>query len=191
MAIVELDNVPSRRPRRGDPVIIVGLAGAIAIFALAMWATAPQPVTSPAPIAPAAAVPSAAPSTTANTSIATGPILITALSVTGDPVALSPGGGSAAVVSPSGAPSVVLYGVRTLVLPPWVNGVDMYEVPDRLTNENLIWTLRNVVHIRGGTGLASVEGPAVITWTENGFQYWMVSPTRSTDELVEIANGLR
>jgi len=190
LAIVELDNVPSRQPRRGDPAIIVGLAGAIAVFALALWATAPQPVTSPAPV-PAAAVPSAAPSVSGSTWVTTGPILISALSVTGDLVALSPDGGSAAVVSPSGVPSVVLHGVRTLVLPPWVNGVDMFEVPDRLTNENLIWTLRNVVHIRGGTGLASVEGPAVITWTENGFQYWMISPTRSTDELVELANGLK
>lgn len=187
MAIVDLDNVPSRRRRRGDPVAIGGLAGAILAFALAMWMTAPHP----AP--PVAARPTASPSIVQGTATSGGPITTTALTVTGDPVSvlLNPGTAVAVTVIPPGGPIIGLQTTRTLVLPPWANGVDLFQVPDRLTNENLIWTLRNVVHIRGGTGLSSVEGPAVITWTENGFQYWMVSPTRSTDELVDIANGLK
>jgi hypothetical protein len=178
MAIIDLDGVPSSRRRRGDPALIVALACATAVFALAMWASAPHPTT------PAATIPTAVPSVAVSSAISAGPILITALSVTGDPVSSSAGGGL-------GSPGVWAPGARTLVLPPWANGVDLFEVPDRLTNENLLWTLRNVVHIRGGTGLASAEGPSVITWTENGFQYWMVSPTQSTDQLVEIADGLR
>lgn len=165
MAIIDLDGVASRRRRRGEPAVIVGLAGAIAVFALAIWVTAPHPPT------PTATAPSVAPSVAATSAMSAGPITITAISVS-DPVVVGPAG-------------------RTLVLPPWASGVDLFELPDRLTNENLLWTLRNVVHIRGGTGLASAEGPSVITWTENGLQYWMVSPTRSTADLVEIADGLR
>jgi len=72
-----------------------------------------------------------------------------------------------------------------------MDNVDLFLVPERITNENLIWTLRSIVRIRGGVGIASVEGPSIVTWTEKGFQYWMVSPTRTTDELIKIANDLR
>lgn len=64
-------------------------------------------------------------------------------------------------------------------------------MPDRLANEAAPRTLRGVVVIRGTPGAASVEGPAVISWTENGIAYWLASPTRSTAELIQIADDLK
>jgi hypothetical protein len=69
--------------------------------------------------------------------------------------------------------------------------VELAFMPDRLANEAAPSTLRSVVVIRGSPGVASVEGPAVISWTENGIAYWMASPTRSIDDLIDIANQLR
>ena len=48
-----------------------------------------------------------------------------------------------------------------------------------------------VVTVRGVPGVASVEGPAVVAWTERGIAYWLQSPTRSTEELIAIADELR
>jgi len=93
--------------------------------------------------------------------------------------------------TPPSALTTALPPARPLTLPANADNVDLFLVPERITNENLIWTLRNIVRIRGGVGIASVEGPSIVTWTEKGFQYWMVSPTRTTDELIKIADDLR
>jgi hypothetical protein len=166
MAIVDLDSGSSRGRRAGDGAVIAALGGAIAVFALALWLSAPHPTAVPIASSPQ---PSAVPITTAicsrNGAACTPPLLLVA----------------------SFPPPV-----RPLALPPGqMDGVDLFLLPERITNENLIWTLRSVVVIRGGQGLASVEGPAVVTWTEKGFQYWMISSTRTTDELIKIADDLR
>jgi hypothetical protein len=80
--------------------------------------------------------------------------------------------------------------LRPLLLPTR-SDVDLAFMPDRLANEAPSWTLRSVVVIRGAPGVASVEGPAVIAWTENGIAYWMTSPTRTTSDLIDIANQLK
>jgi hypothetical protein len=80
--------------------------------------------------------------------------------------------------------------LKPLVLAPRPD-VELAFMPDRLANEAAPWTLRDVVAIRGAPGVASVEGPAMISWTENGIAYWMVSLTRSIDDLIDIANQLR
>jgi hypothetical protein len=81
--------------------------------------------------------------------------------------------------------------LRPLQLPARYTGVDLAALPDRLANEAPLWTLRSVVVVRGTPGMASVEGPAMIAWTENGIAYSLRSPTRSTTELIAIADELR
>jgi hypothetical protein len=165
MAIVDLDKGMSRRPRRGDGALIAALGGAILIFAVAMWTSAPHPTVTP--VAP----PRSSQDVSSITTISRSGVLVT----TPNPSTLRNAGPVP----------------RPLALPSGLDSVDLFLVPERITNENLIWTMRSVVQIRGGIGLASIEGPSIVTWTEKGFQYWMVSPTRTTDELIKIADDLR
>gem|GEM_PF-4321823 len=165
MAIVDLDKGTSPQPGRRDAVLIVGLGGAILVFAAANWLSAPHPTTtSPAFPQSSAAIASSA--------------------ISRSSIVLVP-------ATPPSARSTVYPPARPLALPAHMDNVDLFLVPERITNENLIWTLRSIVRIRGGVGIASVEGPSIVTWTEKGFQYWMVSPTRTTDELIKIADDLR
>ena len=163
MAIVDLDKVTSRQPGRSDRALIVGLGGAILIFAAAMWLNAPHPATASA----------TAPQPSSD-------ISITTTSRSG-----------AVVTTPASPGQTARASARPLVLPANLENVDLFLDPERITNENLIWTLRSVVGIRGGVGLASIEGPSIVTWTEKGFQYWMISSTRTTDDLIKIADALR
>ena len=165
MAIVDLDKGTSRQPQRGDRALIVGLGGAILVFAAAIWLSAPHPRTTSTTFPQSAAA--AASSAISQSSI----VLVPA--------------------TPPSALPTVFPPARPLALPANTDSVDLFLVPERITNENLIWTLRSVVRIRGGVGIASVEGPSIVTWTEKGFQYWMISPTRTTDELIKIANDLK
>ena len=82
---------------------------------------------------------------------------------------------------------VILHALR---LPPGVASVDLEWMPERLTNEASPSSLRDVITVRGVPGLASVEAPAVISWTEAGLVYWLISPTRSTIELIRLADDL-
>lgn len=167
MAIVDLDKGPSRRPPRGDRAVIAALGGAVALFGLAMWLGAPDPAAGPNAARPSPTQSAVdAPATTVIQSRATAPFV---------------GARDAGAIAAG----------RPLALPAGSDNVDLFLVPERITNENLIWTMRSVVRIRGGVGLASVEGPAIVTWTEKGFQYWLVSPTRTTDELIKMADDLR
>ena len=111
------------------------------------------------------------------------------------PAAVAPASGSAAPgadgtsTSSANVPrGVVMY---PLVLPQRIDGVDLAAMPDRLANEAAPASWRRVVIVRGVPGVASVEGPAVVAWTENGIAYWLASPTRSTEDLIQIANDLR
>lgn len=81
--------------------------------------------------------------------------------------------------------------LRPLALPESIDDIELAFMPDRLANEAAPWTLRAVVTVRGLAGVASVEGPAVISWTESGIAYQLASATRTTGELVAIADGLR
>ena len=164
MAIVDLDKGTSPQPQRRDAVLIAGLGGAILAFAAATWLSAPHPTT-------ASIVARQSPAAVAISAISRSSIV---------PLPAQPNALPTVYPSP-----------RPLALPANIDSVDLFLVPERITNENLIWTLRSIVRIRGGVGIASVEGPSIVTWTEKGFQYWMVSPTRTTDELIKIADDLR
>ena len=72
-----------------------------------------------------------------------------------------------------------------------MDGVDLGAMPDRLANEAAPAGWQRVVTVRGIPGVASVSGPAVIAWTEGGIAYWLTSPTKTIDELIQIASDLR
>jgi hypothetical protein len=165
LAIVDLDKGTSRQPQRRDGVLIVGLGGAILVFAAAIWLSAPHRATRSSTVPQSSAA-----------------------------VAASAISRSSIVFVPATPPSAILPiypPARPLALPANLDSVDLFLIPERITNENLIWTLRSIVRIRGSVGIASVEAPSIITWTEKGFQYWMISSTRTTDELIKIADDLR
>ncbi len=61
-------------------------------------------------------------------------------------------------------------------------------MPDRFLNEVGPAALREAVRVRGTLGIASVERPAVIMWTERGVTYWLTSATRTTDDLIRLAD---
>jgi len=81
--------------------------------------------------------------------------------------------------------------LHPLALPQKLDGVDLGAMPDRLANEAAPAAWQRVITVRGIAGVASVAGPSVIAWTEGGIAYWLTSPTRTTDELIQIANELR
>ena len=81
--------------------------------------------------------------------------------------------------------------LHPLALPPDAKNVDLGLLPERLANEAAPFEWRRVITVRGYAGVASVEGPAVISWSEKGILYWLSSPTRSTDELIKIADDMR
>jgi hypothetical protein len=79
----------------------------------------------------------------------------------------------------------------TLVLPQGVIDVELSAFPDWLANEPPAASLRAVVAIRGTMGIASVEGPTVVNWTERGISYRLESVARTVPELVVLADSLR
>lgn len=105
----------------------------------------------------------------------------------------------AAISAPVPAPDVLIPTgpvprgavMHPLVLPPTIANVDLAAMPDRLANEAAPSSWRRVITVRGIPGVASVDGPAVVAWTENGIAYWLQSPTRTTEELIVIADELR
>lgn len=92
-------------------------------------------------------------------------------------------------------PTGALIAPRTLVsalaLPLGVTDVELSAFPDWLANESPPASLRAAVAIRGTTGIASVEGVAVVNWTEAGVSYHLVSTERSVAQLVTLASTLR
>jgi len=81
--------------------------------------------------------------------------------------------------------------LHPLALPQKLDGVDLGAMPDRLANEAAPAAWQRVITVRGVPGVASITGPSVVAWTEAGIAYWLTSPTRTTDELIQIANELR
>lgn len=104
---------------------------------------------------------------------------------------------SAAVPVPLAAATILLrtpvvdVPSRALVLPPGVPDVELSVMPDRFVNEPPPASFRLLVIIRGIPGLASVEGPASVTWTEDGLSYRLASPVRTLAQLIDLASALR
>ncbi len=81
--------------------------------------------------------------------------------------------------------------LHPLALPPDVKNVDVGLLPERLANEAAPYQWRRVITVRGIPGVASDEGIAFISWSERGIVYWISSPTRTTEELIKIADDMR
>jgi hypothetical protein len=85
--------------------------------------------------------------------------------------------------------------VPALVLPAGTTDVVLFTFPDRLANEAPPPFLTTVVDVRATQGLAYVPNHggdiAMVTWTEHGTAYWLLSKTRDVYDLVRIANTLR
>jgi hypothetical protein len=83
----------------------------------------------------------------------------------------------------------------TLSLPADTIGVQLQVFPDWLANEQLPPMQFVPVRVRAGSGLA-VEAarpgdPRIVTWTERGAVYWLLSDSWGLDALVRLANTLR
>ena len=82
-----------------------------------------------------------------------------------------------------------------LCLPPNTAGVLLSWIPDRLANEALPPLPFVPVRVRSVSGLA-VEGPRqgdyrMLTWSESGNVYWLVSDHGDVADLVRLADSLR
>jgi hypothetical protein len=82
-----------------------------------------------------------------------------------------------------------------LSLPPNTTGVLLSWIPDRLANEALPPLPFVPVRVRAVPGLA-VEGPRegdfrMLTWSERGNVYWLVSNHGDIADLVRLADSLR
>ena len=96
-----------------------------------------------------------------------------------------------ATPTPTGALLAPRPQLSALALPSSVTDVELSAFPDWLANEPPPATLRAVVAVRGTMGIASVEGPTVVNWTEHGISYRLESADRSVLELVVLADSLR
>jgi hypothetical protein len=90
-------------------------------------------------------------------------------------------------------PATVLF--RTLSLPPNTTDVQFQVFPDWLANEQLPPAQYTRVRVRSGSGLA-VEAvrpgdQRIVTWTEGGTVYWLISDRRDIPDLVRLADSLR
>jgi len=84
---------------------------------------------------------------------------------------------------------------HSLSLPPNTTDVLLSFIPDRLANEALPALPFVPVRVRAVPGLAvEARRPGdyqMVTWTEGGNVYWLVSDRRGIDDLVRLADSLR
>ena len=108
--------------------------------------------------------------------------------------ASEPAPSPAPTATPTPRPTGALIAPRAqpaLALPADISDVELSAFPDWLANEPPAASLRAVVAIRGTMGIASVEGPTVVNWTERGISYRLESVARTVPELVVLADSLR
>jgi hypothetical protein len=84
---------------------------------------------------------------------------------------------------------------QSLSLPPNTSDVLLSWIPERLTNEAFPPLQFVPVRVRAAAGLA-FAGPRpgdyrMVTWTEGGNAYWLVSDSREIADLVRLADTLR
>jgi len=101
------------------------------------------------------------------------------------------GDGESAFVAPAGP----VWDPLHLSLPSNSTGVLLSWIPDRLANEALPPLPFVPVRVRAGAGLA-VEGLRagdfrMVTWSEHGNVYWLVSDHGDVADLVRLADSLR
>jgi hypothetical protein len=82
-----------------------------------------------------------------------------------------------------------------LSLPPNTADVLLSSIPDRLANEALPALAFVPVRVRAASGLAvEARRPGdyqMVTWTEGGNVYWLVSDRRDVVDLLRLADSLR
>ena len=99
-------------------------------------------------------------------------------------------------MSRGGGPTpLVIAFPATLSLPANTTDVQLQVFPDWLANEQLPPLQYVPVRVRAGSGLA-VEAarpgdPRILTWTERGAVYWLLSDSWGLDDLVRLADTLR
>ena len=114
-----------------------------------------------------------------------------------DAPAVTQGSGESAVmmIFDRGGTHVIAPPVGSLSLPPNTTGVLLSYIPDRLANEALPALPFIPVRVRAVSGLAvEARRPGdyqMVTWTESGNTYWLVSDSRDVADLLRIANSLR
>ena len=114
-----------------------------------------------------------------------------------DAPAVTQGSGESAVmmIFDRGGTYVIAPPVGSLSLPPNTTGVLLSYIPDRLANEALPALPFIPVRVRAVSGLAvEARRPGdyqMVTWTESGNTYWLVSDSRDVADLLRIANSLR
>ena len=83
----------------------------------------------------------------------------------------------------------------TLSLPPNTTDVQLEVFPDWLANEQLPPAQYTPVRVRAVSGLAVEAGrpgdQRIVTWTELGTVYWLLSDRRDIPDLVRLADSLR
>ena len=98
-------------------------------------------------------------------------------------------------LTPRDGPAATAPRVPELALPAGSTDVVLFTFPDRIANEAPPPFLTTVVHVRSTQGLAYIPAHggdiSMITWTEHGTDYWLISKTRDIFELVRLANTLR
>lgn len=78
-----------------------------------------------------------------------------------------------------------------LALPAAARDVELAWLPDRLVNESPRASLQVSVRVRGTLGIASIDAPWMVVWTERGVSYQLSSSERGPDDLVRVAAALR
>jgi hypothetical protein len=82
-----------------------------------------------------------------------------------------------------------------LSLPPNVDDIALIVFPDRLANEALPQMTFYPVQVRAVVGLgvdpARPGDQWMLTWTEQGTAYWLVSDRRSIADLIRLADSMR
>ena len=95
------------------------------------------------------------------------------------------------MVPPAASIAAAVALTRRLALPLGVVDADLSAMPDRYVNESLPASFRIVVSVRGHAGIASVDPPSTIVWTEGDLHYLLTSSARTVPQLVELASRLR
>jgi hypothetical protein len=96
---------------------------------------------------------------------------------------------------PRDGPAATAPRVPELTLPAGLTDVVLFTFPDRLANEAPPPFLTTIVHVRSTEGLAYVPvhggDISMLTWTEHGTAYWLLSKNRDVFDLARLANSLR
>jgi hypothetical protein len=99
------------------------------------------------------------------------------------------GGGTVFTAPPAPTVAALLL-PPALALPTGTTGARLSAIPDSLLNDQPASRYRMRVVVRGRTGLASVDGPLAIAWSENGYWYELSTTRLGLRQLIDLAGAL-